>query len=1250
MWSKIIVLTQIILVAQSITVPPFWPKQNADVLPTANIRLPIQYTNIQPKSFPIENYNNFQSTPVVQQNHEVHLTTLPSTQYPSVTPKLQYRSPINQEVYIYHPPPSPDAIKNIQLENHTPSSYQIVNFDNQEKDIIIHSKPKSNVQPEKYLKISNQKPYGENVGLVNKAVKKNDSVRNIEQTDVFKDAISEHEFPRKVPTKPIYPGEGKWADYQLRHTPYIDNKKEDPSHRQEENEKNAEGYDIFEQGQEQFQQAQNKFRHDLDTFPQSHNLNPSQIDDVNTESQPLYEKPEIDFVPQKLYAQVRRTETEQHLPKSAIDPEEEENAARLREVIKDSKIHTVYSEEGYEDSAYDHAGHEKHAENSEGHSQLAEEEAKSSNEKRENRRSKNSGNKHNGRGRNIERRKLRNNETGTDEHYNELSKYSQYRKMEQDADSASSNMESKRVVEFPTKNMKTVKLQIGAKEGMDMEIHTEVKYVPGTPQKKHKFIKIIPSYKKYVDLENKTNNPVQKSLKRLKRYDKNDLSKRYVRKRPNYYWKKVKTSTTERPLVNMRRKFEAAFKNHNRSIKTTLTDKPLHDDKQENSTPESILSPTVTTTSTTPIPPATPPIDDILEAHEVTTKSSKPNPLKVKIRKYVVKRQKRFTIDHPNINVDLKEFIDVKALPNPTPKPDLTYLKYPYYKLPITDKINEYSPLRYAEDMKNIPRKTEDLSFYESRSHIKCPQIELNVDPIPDRIKEQENGKETVKMNEEKDDQRLSGLGDKIDCLKTKYFGKNPLDSPIFQEEFIDGPVNVNKDNKNKVKVLSEIDSVNNIFLKSRKYDNKAEMNEKINDDSKNSPGIAKLSPEKLNKHKNDLNANQFTFNKGQNVRAKKRELKIKILEPIIVVDEGMFSTTTLNPILRKSDAVLKPPFTLLEMVDKNLKKMKLKPKSIYDQITILEEENNTSTVMSDKVYPLSEKFIIIYDNEDNTNVNKINTEHSLENKIKMIKPAIGGYKSPKVSDIISDLTIYSQDIEQPEVINLLEKTSTKTRPTDSGQTSQNNKDQTKETLAPKLRKISVRKPIQSPRRISNRKPQRTTFRPDITTSITTSSQTSTPKESLRPKSEIPQSETLTQAAKIDLTTESSLPIKNPYAQINRRSSLPYIFDISRYLPKIPNHKIITSEVHYKDEIKPSEQMKMYSDVLKTINEEIEILSEQPNTSNATFAKITVSNSLLMKSTTKYSNFYSSSFSNFNINCDIVFCYLGTRISRHQHT
>ncbi|KYQ51357.1 hypothetical protein ALC60_09522 [Trachymyrmex zeteki] len=79
----------------------------------------------------------------------------------------------------------------------------------------------------------------------------------------------------------------------------------------------------------------------------------------------------LDFVPTKLHAQVRGSHTVRRLPQqqaveSAETDEEKRNAARLKEVVTNTKVNTVYTEEGYEDSAYDHAGHIRDANFQEG--------------------------------------------------------------------------------------------------------------------------------------------------------------------------------------------------------------------------------------------------------------------------------------------------------------------------------------------------------------------------------------------------------------------------------------------------------------------------------------------------------------------------------------------------------------------------------------------------------------------------------------------------------------------------------------------------------------------------------------------------------------------------------------------------------------------------------------------------------------------------------------------------------------------
>lgn len=95
--------------------------------------------------------------------------------------------------------------------------------------------------------------------------------------------------------------------------------------------------------------------------------------------------------------------------------------------------------------------------------------------------------------------------------------------------------------------------------------------------------------------------------------------------------------------------------------------------------------------------------------------------------------------------------------------------KYPFYRTPKTH-LPLLSPQRISSNSKDIPKKTEgNYEFYESRDSVHCPEVIDKFVVIP-------KDRKTPILP------RLSGLGDKIDCLKTKYFGQDPLDNPFFQE------------------------------------------------------------------------------------------------------------------------------------------------------------------------------------------------------------------------------------------------------------------------------------------------------------------------------------------------------------------------------------------------------------------------------------------------------------------------------------
>lgn len=1190
--------------------------------------------------------------------------------------ELHFRPSVNQNVYIKHPTPQTNSPAYRKHDTNSPQSFQIVHFDNQNPTIVPQNtrivaqniyrqphtyrskqqntqRPATNQHTIPFVRQHLTEVTAQPTEYANKQIhpltarqnyqNEGDSNENLEEEENEDDHLSD------VPTKPIYPGEGQWAKYGIKHRPYIRDQSEPIKLQETQEDERPEGYETFERGEEQFRIAQNKFKHNLATFPQRHQLKDSPAETRSSLGrEPLYEKPEIDFVPQKLYTQVRKTESQKHLPRSEIDPEQEENADRLREVIKDSIVHTVYSEEGYEDSAYDHAGHEKKAQNSEGHSENSGSAEKSSERGRGGGRSGYSDESGRRYGKNSSRGNIRHNDKSKSENFADTKSYEKIKKhVENDAEEAGSDYDSKKVAaKIPSKEVKNVVLKNKDQKEINMEILTEIKYTPQL--KRHKYVRIAPSTIRSKNNTEKiststttstTTTPRPRTLrahKRIKRYDKDILSKRYVRKRPNYYWKRIKI--TSNGTDRLSKKYESSIKPSKLIPKllTTSSSEEIMPEKTTKSPQRSTTTPKVSTssTTTTSIPTATtvysitvPPTKKagivttttsnpnsaipskssisppklVEELHpdlmnpELTTKSSKRLPPKVppvKIKKFVKKRPKRYTIDHPDIEVDLKGFINVAELEEPTEKPDLTHIKYPYYTLPITETLSENSPLRYAEDLDNIPVKMEDqMTFYNSKSHIRCPEIPSNVNPIPDRVQNQEEGEETDKMAETPDLPRLKGLGDKIDCLKEKYWGENPLDSPFFGEEVVETPIPLfmikNGLKSKEVKMTTEKEtnkiapSKKPMYHKTRNYGKENQNSQKYN---------------------------LFNVRNGVENNAKKRELKIKILEPIVVIDDEFYDAATMNPIHQSNEAVLKPPYTLEEMMTMNEEKLAFPPKSIYDKITLLEQNTTTEKSITTKLSThrpaLREKFLIVYENQESVPIKQIQPDKKKASK------KVKTYNENKTEkfqiDTISNLTSLtyndpkmnaSSNIQPQIPLKYFIRTSSPKPPP---------------IYTRKLAEKTIKKPISNNRKLAikiqpNISSTSTTFAPTIQTTTHYAIPEIPAISTYKPVDHFPEAAAIMSFTKPPITQaqirttprpikQNPKPTKNPsvispntqpsWSELSTHlSSLYNVFDITQYLPKIPNHRIVTSEVQYKEEIKPSDQMKVYNDVLKTIKE-----------------------------------------------------------------
>lgn len=100
---------------------------------------------------------------------------------------------------------------------------------------------------------------------------------------------------------------------------------------------------------------------DLKYAPPDHVIPVSKYE-IPREPKTRYVPIALEFVPTQIYAQVRGTHVAKRVPRRLSyeaegSDESRENAGRLKESVTDRKIHTVYTEEGYDNAAYDHAGH-----------------------------------------------------------------------------------------------------------------------------------------------------------------------------------------------------------------------------------------------------------------------------------------------------------------------------------------------------------------------------------------------------------------------------------------------------------------------------------------------------------------------------------------------------------------------------------------------------------------------------------------------------------------------------------------------------------------------------------------------------------------------------------------------------------------------------------------------------------------------------------------------------------------------------
>lgn len=134
-----------------------------------------------------------------------------------------------------------------------------------------------------------------------------------------------------------------------------------------------------------------------------------------------------------------------------------------------------------------------------------------------------------------------------------------------------------------------------------------------------------------------------------------------------------------------------------------------------------------------------------------------------------------------DVNYEDEELLKM-VLDGTTTEISVNIQKYPFYKTVRPDGISKYSVLRYISNPMEIPKKQVGrMTFYESRNNIDC------VEPTPPHsvVPQREEGQWAY--NPRPKLPRIT-LGDKISCLKIKFFGSDPLDNPFFKEESVGFP------------------------------------------------------------------------------------------------------------------------------------------------------------------------------------------------------------------------------------------------------------------------------------------------------------------------------------------------------------------------------------------------------------------------------------------------------------------------------
>ncbi|XP_048519743.1 uncharacterized protein LOC109544485 isoform X2 [Dendroctonus ponderosae] len=810
----------------------------------------------------------------------------------------------------------------------------------------------------------------------------NEEVEQVDDKEL-KLVDNEHAEPKPIPTKPIYPGQGLWAKPGLKHTPHI------TQHRflkPMEDEIKPDGYDVFEDLERFFQKQKVNYGNAANqnvpvtaVFRQPQpqvapvikapNLPNSLVvyDPFNDGSRKIskkilqpfnqlqaapayrtqrfeanrhapvereFEETTTEFVPSRLYAQVRKSEDVAHEPRNPA------KHGRLKEVIKDSKVQTVYSEEGYEDAAYDHAGHEKKAEEDKAYSQFqrAKQGKGNLNEKRAD---SDAGGSRLDPVVSEPPKELLSDSLTSESEYLSPEEINEQNRTNLDLTKHNSTIKNENVNNFiSTKETRTTQVKDKDNGDIQLEIESEVKVImqPNNSTKAHKFVKIYPKVLKELSVDSYRGEDDDDDDDSSDHHDEDDDDDDQDENGgfKNYLYDSESGNSAE----DDGDKYFLFAKNNNtlNSSESLLNSdelrNPINNSQSNSSEILSKIFPSTTESSTvSDIEAMTK--ETILNNTNTRTNSSKDGQILLEETQGInLKREKRSSDSYEDVEIDT-DFIDkINHTFAPAVTEGLDLVKYPYYR---KAGVNKDSPLRYAETTKNIPiKKAGELSFYNMADQFPCPDLPQDIDPVPERIQNARTNEDIEESEDEDEDDDESvvdrrqpkkvriELGDKIDCLKLRYFGENPLDNPLFKETAISPVKSIFKELERKPRQKKSQKPADNSFNPSEIYE---QINEIFSFDNKNDDDFGTGLNDKLFSLINTPTIEpraQPHRQPATSESAKSESASSKSQQPA-EEEEGSETITTPNSLMDNS-LITTPKYTI-----------QLTPNNIYDQIKLLD-------------------------------------------------------------------------------------------------------------------------------------------------------------------------------------------------------------------------------------------------------------------------------------------------------------------------